>query len=427
MRVLVVGSGGREHALAWAISRSPLLEKLFVAPGNPGTAAIAENVAIGAVDIAALVNFARAERIDLVVPGPEAPLVGGLADALAAQGIACCGPTAAAAALEGSKEFAKQVCEAAGIPTAAWERFDEEEAALDFVARRGAPIVIKADGLAAGKGVVVAQTEAEAAAAIRAMLGARSLGDAGATLVIEECLDGPEVSLFALCDGTEAVLLGAAQDHKRVGDGDTGPNTGGMGAVSPPGGFSAAAQDAAMDVFIRPALREMAARGTPFRGILFAGLMLTADGARLIEYNVRLGDPEAQVLLPRLQTDLLAALRAACDGSLPRLSLAWLDVTCVAVVMAAAGYPGPITGGTAIGGLQAAAAIPHVAVFHAATDVRDGQVVATGGRVLAVCGTGADVAAARHAAYRGVDAILFPGNIHRTDIGLRAMAAEAAP
>jgi phosphoribosylamine--glycine ligase len=223
------------------------------------------------------------------------------------------------------------------------------------------------------------------------------------------------------------VLLGAAQDHKRVGDGDTGPNTGGMGAVSPPAGFSAAAQDAAMDVFIRPALREMAARGTPFRGILFAGLMLTADGARLIEYNVRLGDPEAQVLLPRLQTDLLAALCAACDGSLPRLSLAWLDVTCVAVVMAAAGYPGPITGGTAIGGLQAAAAIPHVAVFHAATDVRDGQVVATGGRVLAVCGTGADVAAARHAAYRGVDAILFPGNIHRTDIGLRAMAAEAAP
>ena len=425
MRVLIVGSGGREHALAWALSRSPLLAKLFVAPGNPGTAALAENVAIGVLDVPALVAFARAESIDLVVPGPEAPLVAGLADALAHAGIPCCGPSAAAAALEGSKAFAKSVCDAAGIPTARWERFDDEAAALDFIERRGAPIVVKADGLAAGKGVVVAQTVAEAEAAVRAMLGAHSLGVASEAVVIEECLTGPEVSLFALCDGTRAVLLGAAQDHKRVGDGDTGPNTGGMGAVSPPAHFGSAAQQAAMDAFIHPALAEMTARGAPFVGILFAGLMLTRDGARLIEYNARLGDPEAQVILPRLDADLLGLLRDAAAARLPETPLAWLQTACVAVVLAAEGYPGEPVAGTPITGLQAAAALPHVAVFHAGTDIRGGQVVASGGRVLSVCGTGPNVASARAAAYAGVNAIGFPGAVLRRDIGLAA-AREAA-
>jgi phosphoribosylamine--glycine ligase len=421
MRVLIVGSGGREHALAWAISNSPMLTKLFVAPGNPGTAMLAENVPIGVLDIPALVDFALREKIDLVLPGPEAPLVAGLADSCAAAGLRCCGPTAAAAALEGSKSFAKDICDSAGIPTALWERFTETEPALEFIARRGAPIVVKADGLAAGKGVVVAQTEAEAEAAIRDMLEHGSLGDAGASLVIEECLKGDEVSLFALCDGTNAILLGAAQDHKRIGDGDTGPNTGGMGAVSPPPNFPLDAQRAALDLFIRPALREMAARGTPFTGILFAGLMLTADGPKLIEYNVRLGDPETQTLLPRLQSDLLPALFAACDGTLAHVMLAWHDVASIAVVIAARGYPGDYAKGGLIAGFDRAAAIPHVAVFHAGTDLRDGAVISTGGRVLSVCATGPTPETARASAYAGVQAIGFADGIYRKDIGLRAI------
>ena len=417
MRVLIVGSGGREHALAWSIARSPLLEKLFVAPGNPGTATLAENVFLSVLDIAGLVAFARAERVDLVVPGPEAPLVAGLADALAEAGIRCCGPSAAAAALEGSKSFAKVLCDEAGIPTARWDRFSDMAAARDFVERRGAPIVVKADGLAGGKGVVVARSVQEALAAVV------RLGAEGAPLVIEECLEGEEVSLFALCDGADAVLLGAARDHKRAGDGDTGPNTGGMGAVSPPENFSLADQEAGLDVFIRPALRAMAARGTPFRGILFAGLMRTASGPMLIEYNVRLGDPEAQVLLPRLQSDLLGALCAACDGGLAALSLRWLETACVGVVVAARGYPGDFARGAPVRGLERAAAVPHVAVFHAGTDLRDGQVVSSGGRVLTVCGTGPDGAAARASAYSGIAAIDFPGGFCRTDIGARAIAA----
>jgi phosphoribosylamine--glycine ligase len=421
MRVLVTGSGGREHALAWAISTSPLLEKLFVAPGNPGTATIAENVPIGMLDIPALVEFALREHIDLVVPGPEAPLVAGLADACAAAGLRCCGPTAAAAALEGSKSFAKEICDAAGIPTARWERFTDVDAALDFVSRRGAPIVVKADGLAAGKGVVVAQTEAEAEAAIRAMLQDGSLGEAGASLVIEECLQGDEVSLFALCDGTDALLLGAAQDHKRIGDGDTGPNTGGMGAVSPPRNFPLDAQHAAMDLFIRPALREMAARGTPFTGILFAGLMLTADGPKLIEYNVRFGDPETQVLLPRLKSDLLPALHAAAAGTLNDMTMDWLDIASVAVVIAARGYPGPYAKGGTITGFERAAAIPHVAVFHAGTDIKDGVVISIGGRVLSVCATGVTLEAARASAYAGVRSLTFADGVYRGDIGARAL------
>jgi len=424
MRVLIVGSGGREHALAWAIAASPLLTKLFVAPGNPGTAALGENVPIGVLDIPALVEFARAHSIDLVVPGPEAPLVAGLADALAEAGIRCCGPTAAAAQLEGSKAFTKEIADAAGIPTAAWERFDTAAAALAFVRHRGAPIVVKADGLAAGKGVVVAATVAEAEDAIRAIMTERSLGEAGASVVIEAFLTGDEVSLFALCDGLDAVLIGAAQDHKRVGDGDTGPNTGGMGAVSPPAGFPPAAQAHALDVFIRPALAEMARRGTPFRGVLFAGLMLTADGPRLIEYNVRFGDPEAETLLPRLHSDLLPALLAACDGELRHVSLMHRNLACVTVIMAARGYPGSYAKGSVINGLDRASACPHVAVFHAGTAMRDGAVVANGGRVLAICATGPDLRQARDAAYAGVAAIDWPEGFCRSDIGQRSLARE---
>jgi phosphoribosylamine--glycine ligase len=422
MRVLVVGSGGREHALAWALSHSPLLTALFVAPGNPGTATIGRNVPIGALDIPALVDFAKAEAIDLVVPGPEAPLVAGLADALASAGIRCCGPSAAASALEGSKAFTKEICAAAGIPTALWEEFTDPDAAAAFIARRGAPLVIKADGLAAGKGVTVAATEAEAQEAASALLRDRALGEAGARILIEECLTGEEVSLFALCDGTDCILLGAAQDHKRVGDNDTGPNTGGMGAISPPARFPLPAQMAALDVFVRPVLREMAARGAPFTGILFAGLMLTEAGPKLIEYNVRLGDPETQALLPRLLgTDLLAAFLAAADGVLAHFSARWADVFSVAVVLAAPGYPGAYAKHIPIGGLDRAAAVPHAAIFHAGTEIRDGHLVSSGGRVLAVCATGASAASARESAYQAVREIAFPGAIYRSDIGARAL------
>jgi phosphoribosylamine--glycine ligase len=425
MRVLIIGGGGREHALAWALAGSPLLTALFVAPGNPGTAALAVNVPIGVLDVAALVAFAQAERIDLVVPGPEGPLVAGVADALARAGIRCFGPTAAAAMLEGSKAFTKEIADAAGIPTASWERFVDAQAALDFVARRGAPIVIKADGLAAGKGVTVARTQGEAEAAVRDAMVAGVLGEAGATLVIEECLEGDEVSLFALCDGLDAVLLGAAQDHKRVGDGDTGPNTGGMGAVSPPVGFGPEAQAAAMDMFVRPALAEMARRGTPFRGVLFAGLMLTADGPKLIEYNVRLGDPEAQALLPRLRTDLLTAMLAACDGELADFTVVQEELACVSIVLAARGYPGEYRRGGVITGLDEAAALANVAVFHAGTAVAETVVTAAGGRVLTVCATGADLASARASAYAGAAAIEWEDKMFRTDIGLRAQMRAA--
>jgi len=421
MRVLVVGSGGREHALCWALAASPLLAKLWCAPGNAGTADLAENVPIGALDIAALVAFALGNQVDLVVPGPEAPLVAGLADALETAGIRCCGPSAAAARLEGSKTFTKELCDAAGIPTALWERFDDAAAARAFVAKRGAPVVVKADGLAAGKGVVVATSVAEAETAITDFMERGRVGDAGSALVIEECLVGEEVSLFALCDGTNALPLGAAQDHKRVGEGDTGPNTGGMGAYSPPPALTPALQRAAFDGIIRPALAELARRGTPFRGILFAGLMLTADGPKLIEFNVRLGDPETQCLLPRLQSDLLAALLAACDGELAAFDLRWRPGAAVAVVMAARGYPGEVAPPSEIRGLDRAASVPGAQLFHGATARRDGRLVSTGGRVLTVCGTGPDVRAACDAAYAAVDAIDWPDGFCRRDIGWHAL------
>jgi len=422
MRVLVVGSGGREHALCWALAASPLLTKLWCAPGNPGTAQVAENVAIGVLDISALVQFARDNAVDLVVPGPEAPLVAGIADAMGLEGIACCGPSAAAARLEGSKAFCKEICDAAGIPTALWERFDTADAARAFARRRGAPIVVKADGLAAGKGVLVAASVAEAEDAIAAFMEAKQLGDAGASVVIEECLIGEEVSLFALCDGTHALPLGAAQDHKRVGEGDTGPNTGGMGAYSPPPALTAALQAEAMDRIIRPALAELARQGTPFRGILFAGLMVTVSGLKLIEFNVRFGDPEAECLLPRLQSDLLPALLAACDGELADFDLRWRPGAALTVVLAAQNYPGTPVRHVPIGSLAAAEAVPGALVFQSGTELLGGELVSTSGRVLAVTGTGADLAAAHAVAYRAVNAITAEKLFHRRDIGWRALS-----
>ncbi|HEY4042524.1 MAG TPA: phosphoribosylamine--glycine ligase [Rhodopila sp.] len=420
MQVLVVGSGGREHALCWAIANSPLLTKLYCAPGNPGIAAVAECVDINALDIPTLVAFAQDHAIDLVVPGSEAPLVAGITDMMEAAGIACCGPTKAAAQLEGSKTFTKEIADAASIPTALWERFDDAEVARAFVRKRGAPVVVKADGLAAGKGVTVATTIEEAETAIDALMDKKIFGESGAAIVIEEYLTGDEISLFALCDGQDALLLGSAHDYKRVGDGDTGPNTGGMGAYSPVPDFPPKLEQACLELIIRPALREMARRGTPFRGILFAGLMLTEEGAKLIEFNVRFGDPECQVILPRLQSDLLPALQAACDGELRDFDLRWNNQAAVAVVMAARGYPDAPQLGSTITGLDAAAARPGVTVFHAGTETGpDGAILAARGRVLTICATAPDVRQARERAYAGVDAVVWAEAFCRRDVGVR--------
>lgn len=417
MRVLVVGSGGREHALVRAIAKSPLVTELFCAPGNPGIAKLAKLVPIPVTEIEALARFAASNAIDLVVPGPEAPLVAGLYDRLHEQGIRCAGPSQAAAQLEGSKQFTKEVADAAGIPTARWEAFTDSHAALDFIHRRGAPIVVKADGLAAGKGVVVAQTVAEAEEAVIACLREGTFGAAGARVVIEEFLEGPEVSVFALCDGENAIFLGAARDHKRVGDGDTGPNTGGMGAIAPPPGFTHELREQVMEHIIRPTLAEMAHRGTPFRGILFAGLMLTADGPKLIEYNVRFGDPEAETLLPLLDSDIVPALLAVCDGGIAEVAPRWRAEASVSIVMAARGYPGDYLRGTVIQGLDTAAADPEVTIFQAGTTAEDGQVLANGGRVLVINATAPTLAAARSRAYQTVDAIDWPEGFCRRDIG----------
>jgi phosphoribosylamine--glycine ligase len=421
VKVLLVGSGGREHALAWAIAASPLVERLWCAPGNPGIAREATCVPIGATDIPALVAFARENGVDLVVPGPEAPLVAGIADACEAAGIACFGPSAAAARLEGSKAFMKEVCAAAFVPTASSATFTDAEAAKAHVRETGAPIVVKADGLAAGKGVVVATTVAEAEAAIDDFMLARIHGDAGATVVIEECLVGEEVSFFALCDGRNAIPFGAAQDHKRAGEGDTGPNTGGMGAYAPPPAFTPALERQVMDAIVRPTLAEMARRGAPFRGVLFCGLMLTEAGPRVLEFNVRFGDPECQVLMLRLMSDLVPALQASCDGVLDRFAVRFVPDPAIVVVMAARGYPGTPQTGSEIRGLERAARVPNVQVFHAGTRAEDGRIVAAGGRVLAIGATGATLAAARDAAYAAVDAIDWPEGFCRRDIGWRAL------
>jgi phosphoribosylamine---glycine ligase len=419
MRVLLIGSGGREHALAWAMSRSPRLEKLFVAPGNGGTETLAENVMLEVSDHAAVVTFCQSQRIDLVVVGPEAPLVAGLADDLVAAGIATFGPSKIAAQLEGSKAFTKTLCDEMGIPTAAYGKFDALEPALAYVRDKGAPIVIKADGLAAGKGVTVAETLEDAEAAIRACFDG-AFGAAGAEVVIEECLVGEEASLFAVSDGTHTILLPAAQDHKRVGDGDTGPNTGGMGAYAPAPIMTPAMTDRAWREIIAPAIDGMAARGTPFVGVLFAGLMITADGPKLIEFNTRFGDPECQVLMMLLESDVLDILDASARGTLDTVTPRWRDAVALTVVMAAKGYPGAYEKGTAISGLDNLDG-DDVRVFHAGTERREGVVRATGGRVLNVTATGSSVAQAQARAYAAVDAIDWPEGFCRRDIGWRAL------
>ena len=421
MKVLVVGGGGREHALCWKIAQSPLLTTLWCAPGNAGIADVAECVAVAAEDVAGQVALAQRLGIDLVVVGPEAPLTLGLADACRAAGIACFGPNQAAAALEGSKTFTKEVADAAGAPTAAWARFTDAAAARAYVSAQGAPIVVKADGLAAGKGVVVAATVEEAHAAITDFMESRVHGEAGASVVIEECLVGEEISVFALCDGTTALFFGAAQDHKRAFDGDLGPNTGGMGAYSPAPAFTPALQADAMARIITPCLDEMAARGTPFSGVLFAGLMLTTQGPKLIEFNVRFGDPECQVLMLRLESDLLELLDAAANGRLAGHTPRWHDEASILVVLATRGYPGTYTNGSEIRGLGAE---QGALVFHAGTR-RDGAcITAHGGRVLGVGATGATLADARAKAQRAIAAIDWPEGFHRNDIGWRALRPD---
>ncbi|HUC73064.1 MAG TPA: phosphoribosylamine--glycine ligase [Stellaceae bacterium] len=417
MRVLVVGSGGREHALTWAIAASPLADRLYCAPGNAGIAEEAECVAIAARDIAGLVAFCRRERVDFVVVGPEAPLVHGLVDALEAEGVAAFGPTAAAAAIEASKSFTKELCAHAGIPTAAYRRFRDPAAAKAHIAAHGVPIVVKADGLAGGKGVVIAADFDNACRAVDAALVERRFGAAGNEIVVEDFLNGEEVSFFALVDGQDALPLAAAQDFKRLGDGDTGPNTGGMGALSPAPMLTPALEDQVMDRIILPAVAAMRQQGRPFKGILYAGLMLTEAGPSLLEFNARLGDPEAQVVMMRLMSDPLPALIAAHDGILRQVDLRWHADAALCVVMAAKGYPDEPERGTEIRGLAQAGADPAVKIFHAATR-RDGErIVADGGRVLGVTAQGRDLAQARERAYAAIDRIDWPQGFCRRDIG----------
>lgn len=419
MNVLLIGSGGREHGLAWKLAQSPLLTKLYAAPGNPGIAESAELVAIDVTDHAAVIDFCRANDVALVVVGPEAPLVAGIADDLRVAGFAVFGPDKAPAQLEGSKAFTKALCDRASIPTAGYRAvhsLDEARAALTAF---GAPVVVKADGLAAGKGVVVAMTAAEADEAVGALFA-----EPGASAVIEEFLEGEEVSLFVLTDGKAMVAFGSAQDHKRVGDGDTGPNTGGMGAYSPARVLTPELEARALAEIVAPTIATLAAEGTPYSGVLYAGLMLTADGPKLIEYNARFGDPECQVLMMRLDSDLLPLLLAIAEGRLVEASAPiFSDDVALTVVMAATGYPGtPETGG-AIGGIEAAEAA-GAKVFQAGTKLADGRLVASGGRVLAVTARGTDVRAAQAAAYRAIDAIDFPTGFCRHDIGWREIARE---
>ncbi len=423
MNVLLVGSGGREHALAWALSASPLLTKLICAPGNAGIAEVAECLALDAANHDAVIAFCADHNIDFVVIGPEAPLVAGLGDALSTAGIKHFGPAKAAAQLEGSKGFTKDLCRAYNIPTGAYGRFRDAVNAKAYLAVQSLPIVVKADGLAAGKGVVIAQTHAEAEAAIDACFSG-AFGSAGAEVVIEDFLDGEEASFFALCDGTFALPLAAVQDHKRVGDGDTGPNTGGMGAYSPAPVMTPHMTERTMAEIIRPTVAAMAKRGTPFKGVLFAGLMITKSGPQLIEYNVRFGDPETQVLMMRLKSDILAALLATADGVLNSFDLRWSDDVALTVVMAANGYPGTPLKGTEIKGLSAAAKIDGVEIFHAGTRREGSRILADGGRVLNVTARAKTVAEAQAHAYGAIAQIDWPGGFCRKDIGWRALMRE---
>lgn len=424
MRVLVIGAGGREHALAWAIARSPRCEKLFVAPGNGGTAAVATNVALDFNNHAAVIDFAKAERIDLVVIGPDAPAVAGLADDLRAAELVCFGPSKAAAQLEGSKSFTKEICDEAGVPTAAYGSFDDAEAALAYLRTQAVPIVIKADGLAAGKGVKVCETMADAEDAVRDCFSG-AFGASGSRVVIEAFLEGEEASVFALCDGERIVMLASAQDHKRVWDGDRGPNTGGMGAYSPAPIMDEAMTERVRTEVIEPTIRRMKERGTPFQGVLFAGLMIGANGPQLIEYNVRFGDPECQVLMLRLETDVLDLLEATARGDLTGVAPKWRDETALTVVMASRGYPVSAETGSVIRGVEGQDAADLV-IFHAGTATRNGDLIANGGRVLNVTALGASVSAAQARAYAVVDRIDWPEGFCRRDIGWRAIEREKA-
>ena len=423
MNVLLIGSGGREHALAWAISASPLLSKLYCAPGNGGISDVAECVPLPVADHQAVIEFCKQNNVDFVIIGPEAPLVAGIVDDLTTAGIKCFGPTKAASQLEGSKAFTKDLCREFNIPTGAYGRFTDADAAKAYVENQPLPIVIKADGLAAGKGVTIAETLTDTGVAIDACFSG-AFGKAGEEVVAEEFLYGEEASVFALVDGKTALVLATAQDHKRVGDGDTGPNTGGMGAYSPAPVMTDEMITRTMDEIIRPTVAAMEKRGTPFKGVLYAGLMITSEGPKLIEYNVRFGDPEMQVLVMRLKSDLLAALLATADGVLNTFDLQWYDDAALTVVMAGNGYPGTPLKGTQIKGLSEAAQDADVEIFHAGTK-RDGKtMLANGGRVLNVTARGKTVAEAQARAYAAIAKIDWPGGFCRKDIGWRAIARE---
>jgi phosphoribosylamine---glycine ligase len=420
MNILLLGSGGREHALAWKMAASPLTDRLYCAPGNAGIARDAECVPLDINDHASVIAFCKSRDVDFVVVGPEGPLCAGIVDDLEDAGIKAFGPRWSAARLEGSKGFTKDLCRAYGIPTASYARFQAADPAKDYVRAYGAPIVVKADGLAAGKGVVVAENLSEAEAAIDSMLGG-GLGEAGAELVIEEFLEGEEASFFALCDGETAIALASAQDHKRAFDGDKGPNTGGMGAYSPAPIMDAAMAQRVMHEIISPTLRAMRAMNAPFKGVLYAGLMITSQGPKLIEYNVRFGDPECQVLMLRLMSDLVPALLASRDGLLKSLDLRWYPAAALTVVMAARGYPGAYVKGSVIEGLDQAAAVEGAEIFHAGTKSEGGRLLANGGRVLSVSALGDTVGEARARAYQAVSRIRWPDGFCRHDIGWRAL------
>jgi phosphoribosylamine---glycine ligase len=421
MRVLLIGGGGREHALAWKLRQSPELEKLYCAPGNAGIFSLAETAPIDVGDKRAVIDFCKETRIDFVVVGPEASLVSGLADELRCSGISAFGPSAAASRLEASKSFTKAICKEQNIPTADYRSFENRDEALSYVRARAAPLVVKADGLAAGKGVAVCETLTEAEDAIAACFGG-VFGESGASVVIEERLLGEEASFFALCDGTRALPFSSAQDYKRASDGDMGPNTGGMGAVSPAPMMSEALTNRVMREIVMPTLEAMSERGTPFRGVLYAGLMITTEGPKLIEYNVRFGDPECQVLMLRLKSDLLPVLFATASGDLSRCQLAWSDETALTVVMAAKGYPGDYRKGSLIGNLQEAGKIEGVTVFHAGTTLnQEREVIAQGGRVLDVSAVGRNAEEATSRAYRAIQKIDWPEGFHRNDIGWRSL------
>ena len=423
MKILVVGSGGREHSLCWAIAASPLCSAIYCAPGNGGISRDAVCVPIDPLDIDALVAFAQSTDIDFVVVGPEAPLAAGLVDHLEAVGIAAFGPNAKAAQLEASKGFARDLCHRHGVPGPDYARFTEPAAALDYVRARGAPIVVKADGLAAGKGVTVAGTLLEAEAAVAAIAKGQ-FGQAGAEIVIEELLMGEEASFFALVNGETVLPLGGAQDHKAVHEGDIGPNTGGMGAYSPAPVITENLQGQIMEEVMLPVARAMVEEGRPYKGVLYAGVMITDDGPKVLEFNVRFGDPECQVLLPRLMSDLVPALMATRDGELGHFALRWVSSAAVCVVMAAKGYPGDYEKGSEIRGLEKLDHMEDVMLFHAGTRLEDDRVISTGGRVLGVTALGSDVAEAQARAYRAIDVIDWPSGFCRRDIGWRAISSS---